>query len=41
MVLGGAMPITTIPFNVGETMLDESRHGGEWADWMGVSRLTF
>jgi HAD superfamily hydrolase (TIGR01549 family) len=35
------MPITTVVFDVGETLVDETRHWGEWADWMGVSRLTF
>lgn len=28
-------------FDVGETLVDETRHWGEWADWMGVPRLTF
>jgi HAD superfamily hydrolase (TIGR01549 family) len=35
------MPITTVVFDVGETLVDETRHWGEWADWMGVPRLTF
>ena len=30
------MPITTVLFDVGETLVDEIRHGGEWADWLGV-----
>jgi HAD superfamily hydrolase (TIGR01549 family) len=34
------MPITTVVFDVGETLIDETRHWGEWADWMGVPRLT-
>jgi HAD superfamily hydrolase (TIGR01509 family) len=34
------MPITTVVFDVGETLVDETRHWGEWADWMGVPRLT-
>ena len=33
--------ITTVVFDVGETLVDETRHWGEWADWMGVPRLTF
>ncbi|MDR3510354.1 MAG: HAD family hydrolase [Caulobacteraceae bacterium] len=35
------MPITTVVFDVGETLVDETRHWGEWADWMGVPRFTF
>lgn len=35
------MAITTVVFDVGETLVDETRHWGEWADWMGVPRLTF
>ena len=34
------MPITTVVFDVGETLVDETRHWGEWADWIGVPRLT-
>lgn len=26
---------------MGETLVDETRHWGEWADWMGAPRLTF
>jgi hypothetical protein len=29
------MPVTTVVFDVGETLVDETRHWGEWADWMG------
>ena len=36
-----ATTITTVVFDVGETLVDETRHWGEWADWMGVPRLTF
>ena len=36
-----AAPITTVAFDVGETLVDETRHWGEWADWMGVPRFTF
>ena len=36
-----AGPITTVVFDVGETLVDETRHWGEWADWMGVPRFTF
>lgn len=35
------MPITTIVFDIGETLVDETRHWGAWADWMGVPRFTF
>jgi FMN phosphatase YigB (HAD superfamily) len=34
------MPIRCVVFDVGETLVDETRHWGEWADWMGVPRLT-
>ena len=27
-------------FDVGETLLDESRAWAAWADWLGVSQLT-
>ena len=37
--MGG--PITTVVFDVGETLVDETRHWGDWADWMGVPRFTF
>jgi FMN phosphatase YigB (HAD superfamily) len=33
--------IRAVIFDVGETLVDESRSFGEWADWLGVSRLTF
>ncbi len=33
--------IRMVCFDVGETLVDETRHWGEWADWMGVPRLTF
>jgi HAD superfamily hydrolase (TIGR01549 family) len=35
------MRIRAVVFDVGETLVDETRHWGEWADWMGVPRLTF
>jgi hypothetical protein len=28
-------------FGVGETIVDESREYGTWADWLGVPRHTF
>jgi HAD superfamily hydrolase (TIGR01549 family) len=33
--------IRTVVFDVGETLVDETRHWSEWADWLGVTRLTF
>ena len=33
--------ITTVVFDVGETLVDETRHWGDWADWMGVPHFTF
>ncbi|HEY3890080.1 MAG TPA: HAD family hydrolase [Caulobacteraceae bacterium] len=35
------MPITTVVFDVGETLVDETRHWTDWADWMGVPAFTF
>ncbi len=33
--------IRAVVFDVGETLVDETRHWGEWADWLGVPRFTF
>jgi HAD superfamily hydrolase (TIGR01549 family) len=33
--------IRCVVFDVGETLIDETRHWGDWADWMGVPRFTF
>jgi FMN phosphatase YigB (HAD superfamily) len=33
--------IRAVIFDVGETLVDETRAWGEWADWLGVSRLAF
>jgi FMN phosphatase YigB (HAD superfamily) len=33
--------IRLVVFDVGETLVDETRIWGEWADWLGVTRLTF
>lgn len=33
--------IRAIVFDVGETLVDESREYGAWADWLGVPRHTF
>lgn len=35
------MGIATVFFDVGETLIDETRQWSEWADWLGVPRLTF
>jgi HAD superfamily hydrolase (TIGR01549 family) len=35
------MAVRLVVFDVGETLVDESRMWGEWADWLGVTRLTF
>ena len=33
--------IRAVFFDVGETLIDESSDFGNWADWLGVPRLTF
>jgi HAD superfamily hydrolase (TIGR01549 family) len=33
--------VRAVVFDVGETLVDETRHWGEWADWQGVPRYTF
>ena len=33
--------INAVVFDVGETLVDETRQHGEWADWLGVPRHTF
>src|SRR5947207_5688269 len=33
--------ITAVFFDVGETLVDESREYGTWADWLGVPRHAF
>lgn len=33
------MVIRAVVFDVGETLVDETRHWGEWADWLGVTRF--
>ena len=33
-------PIRAVVFDVGETIVDETRPWGEWADWLGIPRLT-
>jgi len=33
--------IRAVVFDVGETLVDETRVWSDWADWLGVPRLTF
>jgi hypothetical protein len=33
--------IDAVVFDVGETLVDETREYGNWADWLGVPRHTF
>ncbi len=33
--------VKLVVFDVGETLVDETRHWSEWADWLGVPRFTF
>ena len=35
------MSVVSVVFDVGETLLDDSREFGAWADWIGVPRHTF
>ena len=35
------MTIRAVVFDVGETLVDETRAWSEWADWLGIPRLTF
>jgi HAD superfamily hydrolase (TIGR01549 family) len=34
------MPIRAVCFDIGETLIDETRHWDEWAGFLGVPRLT-
>src|SRR6266540_5860100 len=34
-------PVEAVVFDVGETIVDETREYGTWADWLGVPRHTF
>jgi HAD superfamily hydrolase (TIGR01662 family) len=36
-----ARVIKAVVFDVGETLVDESREYGAWADWLGIPRHTF
>lgn len=35
------MTVVSVVFDVGETLLDDTREWGAWADWIGVPRHTF
>lgn len=35
------MPIRAVWFDVGETLINETREYGTWADWLGIPRHTF
>ncbi len=35
------MVVRSVVFDVGETLLDDTREWGRWADWIGVPRHTF
>jgi HAD superfamily hydrolase (TIGR01549 family) len=35
------MTIRAVVFDVGETLVDETNAWGDWADWLGIPRLTF
>ena len=35
------MTVVSVVFDIGETLLDDSREFGAWADWIGVPRHTF
>ena len=35
------MAIQTVFFDIGETLVDETRQWSAWADWLGIPRLTF
>ena len=35
------LQVKAVVFDVGETLVDETREYGTWADWLGVPRHTF
>lgn len=41
MVESQGRRITTVVFDVGEVLIDETTEYGTWADWLGVPRHTF
>ena len=36
-----AVIVDAVVFDVGETLIDETREYGAWADWLGIPRNTF
>lgn len=40
-VYNAAMQLNTVFFDIGETLVDETRQWAEWAAWLGVPLLTF
>lgn len=40
MTAAGPVRVVAVIFDVGETLVDETRAWGAWADWLGVPRLT-
>jgi HAD superfamily hydrolase (TIGR01549 family) len=39
--LGARLKIEAVVFDIGETLIDETRVWTAWADWLGVPRFTF
>lgn len=37
----GSVTVRSVVFDVGETLLDDTREWGQWADWLGVPGHTF
>jgi len=35
------MTVVSVVFDIGETLLDDTREFGAWADWIGIPRHTF
>ena len=38
---GRLVAVRAVVFDVGETLVDETRIWSDWADWLGIPRLTF
>ena len=41
MTSGDGRDVRAVVFDLGETLVDETRVWGEWADTLGIPRLTF
>jgi hypothetical protein len=37
----GRLLVRAVVFDVGETLVDETREYGAWADWLGAPRLRY